>query len=118
MRSNFGQPNSCLNCFYLTEERAYIAERVMPPMLQQPRGFGSDSPSGLGELTPLIHKSADLADAGCRFLVLLIVTRKPVSFVETQPALGLLLFFRLWYGRDISGLAALVDDALCRLPLL
>ena len=42
MRGDLSQPDDRFNGFDLTKERADIVKLVMAPMLQQPRGFGSD----------------------------------------------------------------------------
>src|SRR5579862_4757190 len=44
MTRHFGEPDQRFNGFNLAEERAYAAEWIAAPMLQQPRGLRRDVP--------------------------------------------------------------------------
>ena len=86
----------------------------MPPVLQQPRGLGSDAPViGVGKFPPLIDLLTNRIDDG-RVVVTLFLRGK---FVEQQ---GLLFgrtfaLFRLGDRRDEIRATAGLDDLLRRL---
>ena len=82
VRGNLGEPDGGFNRFHLAEEWPDVTELVMPPMLEQPGGFGRDLPVvRIRQAAPLI----DLLPNGvndCGMVVLLFLCGKPLAFVE------------------------------------
>src|ERR1035441_4105253 len=79
---NLGQPNRNLDRLDLTKERPHAAEFVMPPMLEQARGFWCYLPViRISQFPPLINLEAKLIDDGCR-VVLLLVGGKPLALIK------------------------------------
>ena len=79
--SDLRQPDGRLGRFHLAEERAHVAELVMPPVLQQSSRLGCDLPLVLGQFAPLVHVLAHFVDDRGR-VVLLLGRGQPVTFVE------------------------------------
>src|SRR5690606_4117488 len=116
---NLGQPDDGLDRFHLAEERPHGAEAVVAPMLEKPRRLGGYTPLALGQAAPRVYRAADLIDDR-RELVLLLLGRKALAFVEAQLRLrsSACPLFRLRDRRDERNLAALLDDPLGRLTVL
>ena len=74
--------------FDLTEERADVAELVVPPVVEQPRGLGGDPPLGAGQPAPFADAVAHALDHPHQLVLLSVLVRCAVSIIETQ--LGLL----------------------------
>ena len=63
LRRDLGQPDGGFDRFDLAEERADVAELVMPPVLEQARGFGRDLPVvRIRPAAPLVDVVAELVD--------------------------------------------------------
>jgi hypothetical protein len=79
---DLGEPDDGFNRLHLAEEWPDVAERVMPPMLQQTSGLGYHLPVvGIRQAAPLI----DLLSNGinnCRMVVLLRLCGQPLAIVE------------------------------------
>ena len=115
---DLGQPDGGFDRFDLAEERADAAELVMSPVLKQPRGFRRDLPLiGIGQGAPCIHMAAHFVDDRGG-VVLLLLGRKTLAFVEDELLLlrARLALLRLWDRRDELRTAARFDDLLRRLP--
>jgi len=79
---DLSQPYHRFRCLYLTEERASIAELVMPPMLEQAHRLWGNQPLGrIRQSPPLAHALAQLIDDRVR-VVLLFGVRKTAPFIE------------------------------------
>ena len=120
LRRDLGQPDRRFHRFDLAEERADAAELVMPPMLEQPGRLRRDLPlAGIGQGAPRVHVAAHLVDDRGR-VVLLLLGREPLAFVEDDFLLrgDLLALLRLRDRRDELGPPAVFDDLLRRLPVL
>ena len=81
---NLGQPDHRLYRFDLTEERTDVAELVVPPVVQQPRGLGGDPPLGAGQPAPLVYAVAHALDHPHQLILLPVVVRRPAGIIETQ----------------------------------
>ena len=120
LRGDLGQPNGGFHGFDLTKERPNIAELVMTPVLEETLGIGRDLPIvGVREAAPLVHVMAELVDDGRSRVVLLLLGREPLAFVENQFRLTRLFLAlpRLGNGRDELGLAPALDNPLRRLAV-
>ena len=119
LRRDLGQPDRGFDRLDLAEERADAAELVMPPVLQEPRRFRRDLPLiGIGQRPPRVDVAADFVDDRSR-VVLLLLRRKPLAFVEHESRLrGGFALLRLRDRRDEFGAAPALDDLLRRLPRL
>ena len=92
----------------------------MPPVLQQPCRLGGHPPvCGVGDAAPLVYFGTHAVDERGD-VVLLFLSREPLPLVEHQRRLPAGPFLLAWPGNgaDEFRLAAIVDDALSRLPLL
>jgi len=110
---DFGQPNRGLSGFNLTEERSNATEFVMPPVLEQARGFRRYLPlTRILEIPPLVHLTAEFINDGSG-VILLFRSREPFALVENECALiPAPLLFRLWDRRDELRTATGFNDLL------
>jgi hypothetical protein len=82
VRGDLGEPDGSFNRLHLAEEGPDVTERVVPPMLQQPGGFGRDLPVvRIRQAAPLIDLLPNSVDNG-RMVVLLCLRGKPLALVE------------------------------------
>src|SRR5690606_33997020 len=96
VRRDLGEPDGCLNGFDLAKERPDAAERVVAPVLEEPRRLRRDLPLGEREVAPRVHLAANLVDDR-RQVVRLRLRREAEALVEdqflllflTSPLLGL-----------------------------
>ena len=87
LRRDLGQPDGGLDRLDLAEERTDAAELVMPPVLEEARRLRRHLPLvRIGQGTPRVHVAADLVDDRGR-VVLLLLGRKPLAFVEYESLL-------------------------------
>ena len=71
--SNFGEPDESFHSLDLAEERAKIAEVVLPPMQEQPGRLRRDAPVvGAGDVPPLVNTPPDLVHGGGNIVLLLL----------------------------------------------
>ena len=79
---DLGEPDDGFHRLHLAEEWPDVAERVMPPMLQQTSGFGCHLPVvGIRQAASLIDLLSNGVDNG-RMVVLLCLCGQPLAFVE------------------------------------
>ena len=84
---DLGQPDRGFHRLHLAEERADAAELVMAPVLKQAGRLRRDLPLiGIGQGPPCVHMTADLIDDRSG-IVLLLLGRKPLAFVEDKSRL-------------------------------
>ena len=104
---DLGEPDRGFDRLDLAEERADAAELVMPPVLKEPGRFRRDLPLiGIGQAPPCVHMAAHFVDDRGG-IVLLLLGRKPLAFVEDESRLcGGFALLRLWDRRDELGAAA------------
>ena len=83
LRSYLRKPDRSFSGLNLTEERADTIEFVMTPVLEETLGVRRDLPVvWVGQAAPLVNVVAELVyDRGSR-VVLLLLGRKPLPFVE------------------------------------
>jgi hypothetical protein len=120
VRGNLGEPDGGFHRLHLAEEGPDVAERVMPPMLQQTGGFGRDVPvMWIRQAAPLIDLLPNGVNDG-RMVVLLCLCGQPLAFVEHDLLLCDRLFALpgLWNRRDKLCAAAALENLLCRLTLV
>jgi hypothetical protein len=87
LRSNLGEPDDGLYRLQLTEKQSDPAERVMPPVLKETGPFKRNVlVARVRPASPLVHGTAETVYCG-RGIVLLILGRKPLTFVENGPLL-------------------------------
>ena len=76
------EPDSGFRCLHLAEKRAEAAELVVPPVLEEPSGFGRNLPLiRVGQKSARRQRDADLIDDRSG-VVLLLFGRKPLAFIE------------------------------------
>ena len=118
LRRHFHQPDRGLGGFHLAEERPDAGERVVPPVLKQPRRLRRHLPLAFRQFPPRGDLLAHAVD-DVRVLVLLV---GGVYFgrglVEGELALATPQAPRLGDGRDEGRLAPVLDDAVGRPPLV
>ena len=86
--ADLGQPDRGFHRLDLAEKRTDAAELVMPPVLQQARGFWCDAPVvGALDAAPLVHLLADGVDHGRGFFVFLGLGGKSGIVVEQKRGL-------------------------------
>src|SRR5690242_19981462 len=120
MRCDLDEPDGRFHGFDLAEERAYAAEIVMPPMLEQPGSFRGHLPlAGVRQGTPRINLLAHLVDDGSN-VVLLFLGRESLAFIQHHFLLLGGAFSLLWLGDwcDEFGPPAGFENLLCGLPVL
>ena len=102
----------------LTEERADVAELVVPPVVEQPRGLRRDPPLGAGQRAPFADAVAHALDHPHQLILLSVFVGGPVSIIETQ--LGLLRALLAGGGDrgDERDTPAAVDDTVGGLAVL
>ncbi len=118
-RRNLCQPNGRFHRLDLAEKWAGVIERMVTPVLQQPRSFRGYAPmGGIWDRAPLIYVLAEGIDDR-RGIVLLLLGGEPGALVEHKLRLlgQSLAFSGLGNRRDEFGLAPVLDNALCWLPL-
>ena len=72
---DLGQPNCSFDGFHLTKEWADAAERVVPPVLEQARGFRADLPLvGVRQGPPHIHVLTHFIDEGVDLIFTMVST--------------------------------------------
>src|ERR1700730_5874562 len=116
--SDLGQPNRRLHRFNLAEERSETVEIVVSPVQKEPLGLGRHQPvAGTWQLSPLVHLIAKIIDDQSR-IVLLLLCRKPFSFIENQSVLGRFSLLLLGFGNRGNELCATssLNNLLCGLP--
>ena len=115
---NLGQPDHGLHRFDLTEERADVAELVVPPVFQEPRGLRGDPPLGAGQLAPLVHAVAHALYHPHQLILLSVFVGRPAGIIETQFGLVQALLAGGGDRGDERDTPAPVDDAVGGLPVL
>ena len=113
MWSHFGKPDYGLHRFDLTEEGADVAESVMPPVFEEPSRFRRHLRLADRQRAPNIHMLTDLVDDRSD-VVLLVLRRESLTFVEDQLFLFRSLFSLLRFGnrRNEFCPSAGIEDAL------
>src|SRR5690348_1933811 len=120
LRRNLDKPYSSFHGFHLTEEWTDATELVKPPVLEKPGRLRSHLPLiRVRQGTPRIHVAANFIDNRSR-IVLLLLRRKPLAFIENDFLLCIdaLPFLGLWNRRDELGAAAGFKNLLRGLPVL
>ena len=115
---HLGQPDDGFRCLHLAEEGANVAELVMPPMLEKARRLRRHLPvAGIWQHPPPVHMPPHLVDILGGRIILLLLGRKPLAFVEDDGLLALwaLPFLRLWDRCNELRPAAALNNPLCRL---
>ena len=121
LRRDLGQPDRGLDRLDLAEERADAAELVVPPVLEQTGRLRRDLPlAGIGQGPPGVHVSAHLVDDRGG-VVLLLLGREPLAFVEDDRLLRwrpAFRFFGFGIGVMNSARRRRLEDLLRRLAAL
>ena len=118
-RSHLCEPDSGLHRLHLAEKRADASERMMPPVLQQPGGFGRHSPLSFGQLTPSGKLPPKTVDQIVQVVLLAVPAKRPALRIKGE--LFLLLapcLARLRNRRDERHLAPPLFYGVRRLPPL
>ena len=115
---NLGQPDHGLYRFDLTEERADVAELVVPPVVEQPRGLRRDPPLGARQPAPCADAVAHALDHPHQLILLSVFVGGPVSIIKTQLDLPRALLAGGGDRGDERDAPAAVDDAVGGLAAL
>ena len=106
---DFCEPDGSFHRLHLTKERAYAAKAVVPPVLQQPRGFGGDAPvAWVGQTAPNVYLGAHAVDDGG--VVALFCVRNFMRQIKMSLTLSAAVLFGPGDGRDEFGSATRRGD--------